>query len=93
MSIPLNPQAFQSPSGIQDLAQAQKWINGFARPDQFNSHAWQTTKRLALLVWKCHLEERAFHRTLNFLHPVFYEMIKTPHGVSLLSEHRLRKFS
>jgi hypothetical protein len=30
---------------------------------------------------------------LNFLHPTFYEMIKTPAGVSLLAESRLRKFA
>lgn len=92
MSIPLNPTAFQNNPHITTLAQAQVWIDSFARPYQFNQHAWQTTKRLALLVWKCHLEQRAFHRTLNFLHPTFYQMIKTPAGISLLAESRLRKF-
>ena len=93
MSIPLNPTAFQNNPQITTLAEAQGWIDSFARPNQFNPHAWQTTKRLALLVWKCHLEQRAFHRTLNFLHPTFYEMIKTPAGVCLLTESRLRKFA
>ena len=93
MSIPFNPIAFQNNPQITTLAEAQVWIDSFARPNQFNQHAWQTTKRLALLVWKCHLEQRAFHRTLNFLHPTFYEMIKTPSGVSLLAESRLRKFA
>ena len=92
MSIPLNPLAFQQPSSIQTLAQAQLWIDRFPRPAQFNQHAWHTTKRLALLVWKCHLEQRPFQRTLNFLHPNFYEMIKTPEGVCLLHESRLRRF-
>ncbi|MFZ9055306.1 MAG: hypothetical protein ACO2ZL_05805 [Flavobacteriales bacterium] len=92
MSIPLNPQAFQNTSSIQNLAAAQVWIDRFPRPSQFNQHAWQTTKRLALLVWKCHLQQQPFRRTLNFLHPHFYEMIKTPEGVSLLNENRLRRF-
>lgn len=93
MSIPLNPLAFQGPTPIQSLAEAQAWIDQFPRPSQFNPHAWQTTKRLAMLVWKCHLENRPFHRTLNFLHPRFYEMIRTPAGISLLHESRLRRLS
>ncbi|MDA0912661.1 MAG: hypothetical protein O2818_02470 [Bacteroidetes bacterium] len=92
MSIPLNPHAVQYVPSIQNLAEAQKWIDGFPRPLQFNPHAWQTTKKLALLVWKCYLERRPFHRTLNFLHPDFYEMIRTPEGISLVEEGRLRKF-
>ena len=93
MSIPLNPIAFQHPSQIQTLADAQLWINRFARPERFNIHAWHTTKKLALLVWKCHLERRPIDRTLNFLHPTFYHMIRTPEGMSLLVEHRVRKFA
>ena len=77
MSIPLNPSVSEQPTNHHPRRGA-SWIDSFARPNQFNQHAWQTTKRLALLVWKCHLEQRAFHRTLNFLHPTFYEMIKTP---------------
>jgi hypothetical protein len=91
MSIPLNPQAFASPSSIQNAAQAKLWIDRFARPAMFNSHAWQTTKKLALLVWQCHLENRPFRRTLNFMHPSFYEMIKTPEGICLVNESRLRR--
>ena len=93
MSIPLNPTAFQHDPRITTLAEASAWVDSFPRPNQFNQHAWQTTKRLALLVWKCHLEHRPFNRTLNFLHPTFYEMIKTPEGISLLSESRFRRFA
>ena len=92
MSIPLNPAAFQEHSSITTLAQAQRWIDGFSRPDCFNTHAWSTTKRLALLVWKCHLEKKHFNRTLNFLHPTFYDMIRTPEGENILNERRLRRF-
>lgn len=91
MSIPLNPQAFAFPSSIQNIAQAKRWIDGFSRPAMFNSHAWQTSKKLALLVWECHLENRPFRRTLNFMHPAFYEMIKTPEGICLVHEARLRR--
>jgi hypothetical protein len=91
MSIPLNPLAFASTSSIQNAAQAKQWIDGFARPELFNSHAWQTTKRLAMLVWQCHLNQQPFRRTLNFMHPSFYEMIKTPEGVCLVHEGRLRR--
>lgn len=92
MAIPMNPSAFQLSSSIQNIAQAKKWIDAFSRPSCFNSHAWQTTKRLALLVWQCHFENRTFNRTLNFLHPSFYDMIRTPEGTALIEEHRLRHF-
>ncbi len=92
MSIPLNPEAFQEHSSIHTLAQAQRWIDGFSRPECFNTHAWSTTKKLALLVWRCHLEKKSFNRTLNFLHPTFYDMIRTPEGKNILAEKRLRRF-
>ena len=92
MSIPLNPAAFQEHSSITTMAEAQRWIDGFPRPDCFNAHAWSTTKRLAMLVWKCHLENRHFNRTLNFLHPSFYDMIQTPEGINILNERRFRRF-
>jgi hypothetical protein len=28
---------------------------------------------------------------LNFMHPAFYEMIKTPEGICLVNEKRLRR--
>ena len=33
MSIPLNPAAFQEHSSITTMAEAQRWIDGFPRPE------------------------------------------------------------
>lgn len=89
MSISINPLAFQANS-IQDLISAASYINSFPRPDGFNPYAWNTTKRIALEVWKCYFSGRRFERTLNFMHPSFYTMIKSPEGFSLLNEKSFR---
>ena len=91
MAIPLNPMAFQASSSVTNLAEARLWIEHFPRPVGFNAYAWDTTKRLALQVWRCHFDGRAFQRTLNFMHPSFYDMIRTPEGISLVPEHLVRR--
>lgn len=91
MAVPMNPAVWQIQSSIQNLEAAWKHINGFSRPQGFNNHAWSTTKRLALLVWRCHFEGRAFHRTLNYMHPSFYDMLKTPEGHSIIHESAVRR--
>jgi hypothetical protein len=91
MAIPLNPLALQATNSINNLAEARLWIERFSRPVGFNTYAWETTKRLALQVWRCYFDGRSFERTLNFMHPTFYDMIRTPEGNSLLSERLVRK--
>ena len=93
MALPLNPMALQAHCSITNLAEARMWTERFSRPPGFNPHAWETTKRLALQVWRCHFEGRAFQRTLNFMHPSFYDMIRTPEGVSLIAEHLVRRYT
>lgn len=91
MSIAINPLALQSNS-ITDLVTAASYINSFPRPEGFNPYAWNTTKRIALEVWKCYFAGRRFERTLNFMHPSFYKMIKSPEGISLLNEKSIRSY-
>lgn len=91
MAIPLNPLAFSAQPSITNLAEARLWVERFPRPYGFNTYAWETTKKLALQVWRCHFEGRAFQRTLNYMHPSFYDMIRTPEGVSLISERMIRR--
>lgn len=93
MAVPMNPQIWQAQSSIQTLEDARRYIDGFTRPAGFNNHAWSTTKRLALLVWRCHFEGRAYNRTLNYLHPTFYDMIRTPEGISLIREQSVRRLN
>ena len=92
MAIPLNPAAWLQPQRIQNLAQARMWVERFARPSGYSIHAWESNKRTAMLVWRCHFEGRPFQRTLNYLHPMFYEMIRTPSGTLLVSEKAIRRF-
>ena len=91
MAVPMNPALWQTQSSIASLEEARRHVNGFPRPEGFNQHAWSTTKRLAMLVWRCHFEGRAYNRTLNYLHPSFYEMIRTPEGVSIVHESAVRR--
>ena len=90
MSLPLNPSLTAQPCSIENLAQARLWVERFARPVGFSPYAWNTTKRIALEVGRCHFGNRQFQRTLNFMHPLFYQMIRTPEGLPLVSIHRVR---
>ncbi|HIO16582.1 MAG TPA: hypothetical protein EYN28_00725 [Flavobacteriales bacterium] len=91
MSIPLNTLCLSdSSSTINDIAQARLWVNSFPRPSGFNPYAWNTTKRIALEIWKCYFANRSFERTVNFMHPSFYIMIRTPEGAPLLVERSIR---
>ena len=72
------------------LAEARLWVERFARPNGFSPYAWNTTKRIAMEVWKCHFSNRQFRRSVNFMHPLFYQMIRTPEGLPLVSIHRVR---
>ena len=90
MSIPLNTLSYQISTSINNLPEARLWVSSFPRPSGFGPYAWNTTKRIALEVWKCHFIHRAFDRTVNFMHPSFYDMIRTPEGAPLLVERSIR---
>ncbi|MDA0945598.1 MAG: hypothetical protein RLZZ314_1059 [Bacteroidota bacterium] len=92
MSLPLNPALTQASTSIQSLPEARMWVEGFSRPHGFSPYAWNTTKRIALEVWKCHFAGRQFRRTLNFMHPSFYQMIRTPEGLPLVSTASIRGY-
>lgn len=89
MSIPLNTLRPNSPS-INNLADARLWIDSFPRPNGFSPYAWSSTKRIALEVWKSFFSGNKFNRTLNYMHPSFYTMIRTPEGHPLLMEKSIR---
>jgi len=90
MSIPINTLGFSNNNSIADITQARLWVNSFPRPIGFNPYAWNTTKRIALEIWKCYFSNRSFDRTVNFMHPSFYTMIRTPEGAPLLVERSIR---
>ena len=90
MSIPLNTYSHKVSTSITSLSDARLWISTFPRPKEFSPYAWSTTKRIALEVWKCYFFNRAFDRTVNFMHPSFYLMIRTPEGFPLLVERSIR---
>ena len=92
MSLPLNPALVATPCSITSPAQARLWVERFARPQGFSPYAWNTTKRIAMEVWKCHFARRPFRRTLNFMHPLFYQMIRTPEGLPLVQARNMRGF-
>ena len=93
MSIPLNTYSHKVNTSIKGLSEARLWVSSFPRPKGFSPYAWSTTKRIALEVWKCYFFDRAFDRTVNFMHPTFYLMIRTPEGIPLLVERSIRRIS
>ena len=66
------------------------WVEQFARPMGFSPYAWNTTKRIAMEVWKCHFRWTPVPPHLEFHASVFYQMIKTPEGLSLVPESCMR---
>ena len=92
MALPFNPALVAQPCSIQSLPQASLWVERFARPQGFSPYAWNTTKRIAMEVCKCHFSGRQFARTLNFMHPLFYQMIRTPEGLPLVPANCIRGF-
>ena len=89
MSIPLNTFAHRNIS-IHNIVEARLWIDSHPRPEGFNPYAWSSTKRIALQVWKSFFSGKKFERTLNYMHPTFYSMIRTPEGEPLLKEKSIR---
>ena len=89
MSIPLNTFANRNIS-IHNIVEARLWIDSHPRPEGFSPYAWSSTKRIALQVWKSFFSGKKFERTLNYMHPTFYSMIRTPEGEPLLKEISIR---
>ncbi len=89
MSIPLNTLPSCSLS-IHNLMEARLWIDSHPRPNGFSPYAWSSTKRIALEVWKSFFSGKRFSRNLNYMHPTFYSMIRTPEGEPILKEKAIR---
>jgi hypothetical protein len=90
MSIPINTLATQSTNSIHNIVEARLWIDSHPRPSGFSPYAWGSTKKIALQVWKSFFLGEKFDRTLNFMHPTFYSMIRTPEGQPILREKTIR---
>lgn len=69
-----------------NLADANRYINSFPRPNGFNNYSWQAIKKLALNAWECYLEQKRFNRSINFMCKEFYQMIRTPEGNFIVPE-------
>lgn len=73
---------------MENLTEADRYINSFPRPTGLNSYAWRAVKRLALHAWECYLSGRKFTHNVNFLCKEFYLMIRTPEGESIIPDSK-----
>ncbi len=71
---------------MNNLAEANRYINSFPRPVGLNSYSWSALKRLALYAWDCYLNNRRFTHSINFMCKEFYLMIRTPEGKFIVPE-------
>ena len=62
------------------LAQAQRHIDSFSRPQGYNHHSWRVVKKLALKAWESYLFGKPFNQKVNYLCREFYWMIKNTEG-------------
>ena len=65
---------------MKTLAEANRYIDSFKKPEGLNHYSWSAIKKLALLAWECYLENKRFNRTANFLCREFYQMIRDEQG-------------
>lgn len=72
---------------MNNLADANRFINSFPRPNGLNTHSWSAIKKLALHAWDCHLSQKKFTHRINFLCKEFYLMIRTPEGQFIIPEN------
>lgn len=69
---------------MNSLHDAKKYIDSFPRPTGYNQYAWGVTKKVALEVWDCYLNNRPVRRSINYFCQEFYLMIKKPDGTSIV---------
>tara|TARA_B100000614_G_C14215329_1_gene355790 strand:+ start:115 stop:390 length:276 start_codon:yes stop_codon:yes gene_type:complete len=75
---------------VQNYEDVNIWINTFTRPNCLNHYSWNFLKKIAFEVWKDHLDGKKLSRKLNFMHPIFYEMISTPQGNLIVNKNTIR---
>ena len=52
---------------MKTLVEVKKYIDSFPRPAGYNTYAWNVTKKTALEVWRCYLENRVYYRPIKLL--------------------------
>lgn len=63
---------------MMNPVEVRKYVDSFSRPNGYSPYAWNITKKLALEAWDSYLQNRPFHRQVNYLCKEFYQMIKSP---------------
>lgn len=76
---------------MHNLADAQRYIDSFSRPNGYSTYAWKVTKKVALEVWDAYLNNRPLRRSLNYYCPEFYSMIRTPEGRDIVPVAMIRR--
>ena len=66
------------------LAEAKRHIDSFSRPEGYNQYAWKVTKKVALEVWDCYLNNRPITRSINYFCQEFYQMLRTTEGTLIV---------
>lgn len=82
----------QTHDTMTTLADAERYIDSFARPSGYSTYAWKVTKKVALEVWDSYLNNRPYSRPLNYYCPEFYTMIQTPEGSPLVPGGAIRRY-
>jgi len=71
------------------LAEAQRHIDSFSRPEGFNTYSWRVVKKMALKAWERHLEGRALEHSVNYMCKEFYLMIRDDEGRYIIPPHKM----
>lgn len=78
---------------MKSLSEAKRYVDSFARPTGYNTHAWSVAKKLAMEAWECYLESRQFNKPINYLCQEFYHMIRTPGGDYIVPQGSFRSLT
>ncbi len=78
---------------MTSLQEVRRYIDSFARPNGYNTYAWNVAKRMAMEAWDCHLNNRRFQKPINYFCSEFYQMLRKPDGSYIVPESSFRKYS
>ncbi len=77
---------------MYSLSEVRQHIDSIARPNGYNTYAWNVTKKMAMEVWACYLANRPFRKPVNYFCKEFYQMIRTPEGQYIIPESSFRTY-
>jgi len=80
-------------TAMNSLSEVRRYIDSFARPNGYNTYAWEVARKMAYEAWDCYLSQRPFRKPINYFCSEFYQMIRKPNGEYIVPEKSFRRYN